>query len=258
MPLLFCLAALLAVCAAQTASAHDIWATAENPAAGQPMTAILGYGHHFPNGEVIAAERVSIFYPLEVINSKGEKLPLKPGDANYKFLTESPVENGTYLITTGYKPTFWSYTPAGSAMKPKNETPGATSCEQWYRYAKGVVNIGGVADNFVTKPIGVKLELVPETNPGALKVGQPLVVQALLDGQPVKGNVILGTYAGNELTDDGNRDFYTKTNNEGKFTFVPIAPGLWTLMVEVLGLDYPDKAVCDTDNGDATLTFQVN
>jgi uncharacterized GH25 family protein len=252
-----CLLATLAFIAAPQASAHEIWANAQNPAAGQPLVAILGYGHDFPNGEEIAAERVPIFYPMEVLNSKGEKLPLKAGDKNYISITEAPVQDGTYLLVTGYKPTFWSYTPEGSVMKAKNETPGATSCERYSRTAKGIVNIGGAVEDFVTKPIGKQLEIVPLVNPGAVKVGGDLPMQVLKDGKPLPKVEIKGTLEGNKHQEAGNRDFWTKTDDQGKFTLNPIKEGLWTVMVDVQS-DFPDKAVCDVEAGDSTLTFYIS
>ncbi|MDR0621325.1 MAG: DUF4198 domain-containing protein [Deltaproteobacteria bacterium] len=251
-----CLIAALAFVFAPMASAHEIWATAENPTAGQPLVGILGYGHDFPHGEEIAAERVSIFFPLDILNAKGEKLATKAGDKNYIFITEEPVQEGTYLLLTGYKPTFWSYTPEGSVMKAKNETPGATSCEQYSRFAKGVINIGAAADDFVTKPVGNKLEIVPLVNPGKVKVGGDLPLQVLNDGKPLAKATVKGTLEGNKYQEDGNRDFLAVTNDEGKFTMSPIKDGLWTLVVEVKS-DYPDKAVCDDLAADATLTFTI-
>ena len=238
------------------ASAHEIWAMAENPEAVKPLVGFLGYGHHFPEGEDIAADRLSIFYPVEIINSKGEKLPTKPGDTNYKVVTEAPVEAGTYLVTAGYKPTFWSSGPAGSVMKAKNEAPGTTSCESWARYAKGVVNIGGAVDDFVTKPLGTRLELVPLVNPGTVKVDGDLVVQALYEGQPLEGAEVKGTVAGNRYAEGSNRDFYAKTDSDGKFTFQPTKAGLWTFVVESYH-PYADTSVCDQDALDATLTVTI-
>jgi uncharacterized GH25 family protein len=248
--------AVLAFVLAPQASAHEIWANAENPTAGQPLVAILGYGHDFPNGEEIAAERLPIFFPLEVIDAQGNKLALKAGDKNYISITEEPVKEGTYLLTTGYKPTYWSYTPEGSAMKAKNETPGATSCEQYSRSAKGIVNIGAATDDFVTKPIGNKLEIVPLVNPGTVKVGGDLPLQVLSDGKPLPKADVKGTLAGNKHQEAGNRDFLATTDGEGKITMSPLKEGLWTLVVETKS-DYPDKAVCDVIAGDATLTFNI-
>jgi uncharacterized GH25 family protein len=250
------LLAVLTFIVAPQASAHEIWATAENPEAGKPLTAILGYGHDFPNGEEIAAERVSIFNPMEVLNSKGEKLALKAGDKNFISITEAPVEEGTYLLVTGYMPTFWSYTPEGSVMKPKNEAAGATSCERYTRTAKGIINIGAAADDFVTKPLGKQLEIVPLVNPGTVKVGGDLPMQVLKDGQPLPKAEVKGTIAGNKHQEAGNRDFWTTTDGEGKFTFSPIKDGLWTVMVDVQS-DFPDKTVCDVEAGDSTLTFYI-
>lgn len=254
---LSCLAMMMALTGANVASAHEIWATALNPQAGQPLTAVLGYGHQFPDGEDIAAERVPIFYPLEVVTSTGEKLALKPGDKNYLAVTEKPVTDGTYLILTGYKPTFWSFTPGGSVMKPKNEAEGATGCEHYSRAAKGIVNIGGANDPFVTKPVGTKLEIVPQANPGTIKVGDDLVLVVLYDGKPLRAAEVKGSYAGNKHLEAGNRDFYGLTDPEGKITFSPIKAGVWTLAIETRA-EYPDKAVCDDEAGDATLTFTIN
>jgi uncharacterized GH25 family protein len=248
--------AALAFIIAPKAQAHDLWATAENPTAGQPLVGILGYGHDFPEGEEIAAERVSIFYPLEVIDAQGNKLATKPGDKNYIFVTQEPVKEGTYLLTTGYKPTFWSYTPEGSAMKSKKDTPNATSCEQWTRWGKGIVNVGAAADDFVTKPIGNSLEMVPLTNPGKVKVGDDMVIQVLFDGKPLPKTTVAGILAGNKHHEDGNRDFYATTNGEGKITFSPIKEGLWTLIV-IAQKEFEDKAVCDTTDVDASLTFNI-
>ena len=251
------LALALTLLGGTPALAHEIWATADNPQAGQPLVAVLGYGHHFPEGEEIAAERLPIFYPLEVVTAAGEKLAMRPGDKNYLAVTEKPVENGTYLVLTGYKPTYWSFTPEGSVMLPKTEAKGATSCERYSRAAKGVINIGGAADAFVTKPVGTKLEIVPGANPGAVKVGGDLPLTVLYDGQPLKSAAIKGTVEGNKYMEEGNRDFYAVTDNDGKAIFSPVKAGLWTLAVEIRA-DYPDKAVCDEEAGDATLTFTIN
>jgi uncharacterized GH25 family protein len=181
---------------------------------------------------------------------------MKPGDKNFVAVTEKPVPEGTYLVLAGYKPTFWSYTPQGSVMKPKNEAQGATSCERYSRAAKGVVNVGAAADNFVTKPVGSKLEIVPLVNPGLVKVGGDLPLQVLLDGKPAPKAEIKGTLAGNKLQGKGNRDFYAVTDREGKAVMSPIKEGFWNLAVEVKSA-FPDKSVCDDDAADAALSFVI-
>ena len=252
----FCLAVIMVLSGVSAAMAHEIWAIAENPTEGQPLVAILGYGHEFPHGEEIAAERLSIFYPLQVVDSKGNELALKPGDKNFKAVTEKPIEKGTYMILTGYKPTFWSKGPEGSVMKAKNEVPGATTCERYSRAAKGIVNIGGASDDFVTKPVGTKLEIVPLVNPAKVKAGQEFPIQVLYDGKPLRNAQVKGTIEGNKYAEGGNRDFLALTDRDGKATMVPLKGGNWTLAVEVRD-EFPDKAVCDDEAGDATLTFFI-
>ena len=251
-----CLSAFLLLSGASVSMAHEIWAIAENPQEGQPLVAVLGYGHDFPNGEEIAEARLPIFFPLQVIDAKGQEMALKPGDKNFKAVTEKSVEKGTYMILTGYKPTFWSKGPEGSVMKPKNEVPGATTCERYSRAAKGIINIGGAADDFVTKPVGTKLEIVPLVNPGKVKVGQDFPIQVLNDGKPLSRAQVKGITEGNRLAEAGNRDFFGITDKDGKLTMIPMKSGAWTLAVEVKA-DFPDKAVCDDEAGDATLTFFI-
>jgi uncharacterized GH25 family protein len=248
--------AVLSFVVVPQAKAHDIWAMAENPAVNKPLVAILGYGHDFPKGEEIAADRVSIFNPLEVVDSQGNKLAMKPGAKNFIAVTEKPVPEGSYLVLTGYKPTFWSSTPQGSVMKSKKEAPGATSCERYSRSAKGVVNVGAAADDFVTKPVGFQLEIVPLVNPGKVKVGGDLPLQVLRDGKPLARAEIKGALAGNKHQGAGNRDFYAITDRDGKATMSPIKEGFWNLSVEVRS-GFADTSVCDEEAGDSTLSFVI-
>lgn len=252
---IFCLSALFVLLCSPAALAHEIWAWAENPQEGQPMTAVLGYGHDFPNGEDISPERLSIFFPIKVVGAKGE-MAVKPGTKNYLAVTEQPLEKGSYMVLTGYKPTFWSSGPEGSVMKPKNEVPGAVSCERYSRAAKGIINVGGAVDDFVTKPVGTKLEIVPLVNPGTLKTGQAFPVQVLLEGKPLPAAAVKATFAGYPYYEEGNRAFFGLTDKDGKVNIVPHKSGVWTAAVEIKK-PFHDLAVCDDEAGDATLTFSI-
>lgn len=252
---IFALSALLVLLCAPASQAHEIWAWAENPRVGQPLTAILGYGHDFPNGEEIDADRLPIFFPIRVMTSDGEWV-MKPGAKNYEAITEKSLTRGTYMILTGYKPTFWTKGPEGSVMKPKNEVPGAITCERYSRAAKGIINIDGAADDFVTKPVGTKLELVPLVNPGALKAGQPFPIKVLKDGKPVPAAAVKATFAGYPYYEEGNRAFFGVTNKDGVVKVVPTKGGIWTAAVEIKK-GFHDLTICDNEAGDATLTFFI-
>lgn len=251
-----CLTVIMGFSGLAAAMAHEIWATAENPAEGQPLVVILGYGDDFPQGEEIAPDRLPIFNPLKVVDAKGAELALKPGDANFKAVTKQPVKKGTYLVLADYRPTYWSERPEGSVMKPKNEVPGATACGRYSRAAKGIVNIGGVLDDFVTKPIGAKLEIVPLLNPGQIKAGQNLPLQVLYNSKPLPSAQITGIRGGNKYVDEGNRDFFAETDKDGKIIMAPLTGGDWTLAVSVKE-EYPNKSVCDNESNDASLTFFI-
>lgn len=254
-----CLMAIFLLSGVSTAIAHEIWVMAEKPAEGKPLTAILGYGEDFPEPEPIAADKLPIFNPLKVVDANGHELALKATDKNYRMVSEKAVEKGTYMVLGGYKPTFWSYVPEGSVMKPKNETPGATKCERYSRAAKGIVNIGGAADDFVTKPIGAKLEIVPLVNPAKIKAGHDLSIQVLHNGKPfvhAKVEGIIADHKHGHSHDEGDADFTGRTDENGKLTMTSVKGGLWLLMVETKE-PYPDQSVCDYEAGDATLTFFI-
>lgn len=254
-----CLMVIFALSGVSTATAHEIWVTAENPVEGKPLTAILGYGEDFPDPEPIAADKLHIFDPLKVVDSSGHELALKASEKNYRMVSEKAVGKGTYMVLGGYKPTFWSYVPGGSVMKPKNEVPDATKCERYSRSAKGIVNIGGAADDFVTKPIGTKLEIVPLLNPAKVKAGHDFPIQVIHNGKPFVRAKIEGIIAdhkhGHKHGED-DADFTGLTDDNGKLIVTSLKGGLWLLMVENKER-YPDQSVCDDEAGDATLTFFI-
>lgn len=247
---------VMALAGASAVMAHEIWTTAENPVEGKPMVVIVGYGEGYPTPSDIDHDKLHIFNPLKVVDSKGHALPLKAGDKNYKAVTEQAVGKGSYMVLSGYKPTYWTKGPDGSVLKQKNEVPGAISCGRYAREAKGVVNIGGAADDFVTKPVGTKLEIVPLVNPGKVKAGQDFPLQVLYDGKPLAKAKIEGLIAGNKYIEEGNLDYVGETDKDGKFIFVPSKDGQWILMVE-FKQPYHDKAVCDLESVDASLTFNI-
>ncbi|WP_308779347.1 DUF4198 domain-containing protein [uncultured Campylobacter sp.] len=61
--------------------------------------------------------------------------------------------------------------------------------------SKRVLNLGETND-FVTKPVGVKIEIVPLQNPAEFRVDKPFKLQVFADGKPLERAKLTGTFAG--------------------------------------------------------------
>jgi uncharacterized GH25 family protein len=218
--------------AGPAALAHDMWATADQPQPGKPLTAVIGYGHNFPQFEVIPDEEASLFKPLRVIGPKGE-LTMKAGSPNYAWVSSEPAAAGSYLVVADVAPVFWSKTPSGWVMKPKNEAEGGLECGHYLENAKGVVKIGsGDGAAAVGKPVGLPIEIVPQLDPAAVKSGQKLPLLVLFQGRPLAGAKVEGRFAGfAQMASPGAVAFADTTDQEGVVKFVPLRAGDWILTV---------------------------
>ena len=158
--------------------------------AGQPATFSLG--------------RVIRFH-IENASRRFEVLPLQRDPAGMARLTESGLQvvsfenKPTYLELPGDR--FNSYLQAEGleGILEARRQAGASDLlgkESYSRCAKSLLWVdgdepaeGGVALH--NKPVGLTLELLPETNPYRLTAPAPLTVQLLYEGQPVTGALVM-------------------------------------------------------------------
>jgi uncharacterized GH25 family protein len=252
------LLASLALVAAlgSSAMAHDMWATAENPAPGQALKAVIGYGHNFPALEAIPDEELQ-FFKVSVQGPSGS-LELAPGQPNYVFNTKAPVDKGSYLVVSNVDPIFWTKTPSGWSMKPKSETPGGLECGHYIEGAKGVVIVGDDnAAELVTKPVGLPIEIVPLANPATVKAGSKLTLQVLLQGKPLAGAKVDGRFGDySKQTSPTALAFSDTTDQKGLVSFVPLSAGEWIITTRSEA-PYPEPATCDKVDYGTSLFFLI-
>lgn len=250
----FLLSFILSTSVVSLAFAHDFWAGAKDGAEGKPIIVQIGYGHSFPELEPIDKERLSIFNAPTLIGKNGN-VALKKSVIDYEYVSEKPLDKGSYIAVVTYKPTSWSTLADGSSkMDNKTNLKGVISCEHWTRFAKRIINIDS-SDDFVTKPLGHALELIPLKNPNEAKVGEPFKIQVLFNGRPRVGAKVTGTfekYSDNPST----KAFATVTDEKGQFDLIPLKNGNWFLMVEY-SKPFEDETKCDTADYDASLAFNI-
>jgi hypothetical protein len=118
--------------------------------------------------------------------------------------------------------------------------------ETYRKLAKTALRVGTAGDGSWAEPVGLPLEIVPETDPTALRAGDALAVRVLRAGRPLPGFVL--------AADPGRaaaRRFAT-TDAEGRLSFVLDAAGPWMLA----GTDLrPAGAEWESDF--TTLTLEV-
>ncbi|MDR1577772.1 MAG: DUF4198 domain-containing protein [Deltaproteobacteria bacterium] len=252
----FALALALGAFSAQ-AIAHDFWAEAKAPKVNQKLTASIGYGHNFPEGEDLKAEDLNTrFIPPKVYGENGE-LALAPGEKNTAYNSVDKLAPGYYVIATQTNGTFFTRSEDGYASKPKNEVKGAKSCSYNTRFGKEVIKLGAAKNqDLATKPFGQTLEFVPQADPTNIKVGQPFPVKILYQGQPLRGAEVSAYLAG-LVKNNAALFFQANTSPEGIVNLIALKAGDWLAKVTVEE-PYQDKKVCDTSNATASFTFRVH
>lgn len=232
------------------ASAHDFWLFGEN---GEKASVNIGYGHDFPNPEPINEKRVALFETPMIIKKDGDKIKLKQSGENYHFEAEK-LKNGTYALIGEYKPTFWTEDTEGKwHMDGTRDTiKNAKFCEKAVMNAKSVINVDA-DDEFITKPLGQRLEIIPLANPAKFKVDEPFKVRVLFEGKPLKVGTIDGFFDGFL---NGKSAFHATTDLKGETEVLALRPGKWMLKV-VHKLPFEDAKKCDEEIIVATFAFEI-
>ncbi len=233
---------------AGAAGAHDLWLSCPQAKAGQKLVIEMGYGHKFPQSEPLDPKLVDELY---VIGPQG-KISTSPL-AGMKYQSARPLAQGSYLVVGSSKPQWYSLSPDGWVNKPKNQVPEAIRCVRAVKYAKTLVNLGGKPGQ-VSKPVGQPLEIVPLADPAALKAGDELPVQVLLNGKPLAKAEVMATFAG--FSREGAMAFYAKTDDKGLVKVKLWHPGRW-LVRTGHKTPFKDPARCDTFSQGAALTFEL-
>ena len=101
------------------------------------------------------------------------------------------------------------------------------------------------------RPVGLTLELVPETDPRRLVAGAPFAVRLLYRGRPLAGALVKA------FPKDGNeRRLATRTDPQGRARFVLPEAGIW-LINAVHMVDAPAQSDARWESLWSSLTFEA-
>lgn len=256
---LLALALLSAALLPASAQAHEFFVVPRGDAAkAAPVIVEAQAAHVFlHSAEVEKADKVRV----ELIGPKGaeQALKLHPGTASKALegTLRGPV-NGPAWLAGHRLPEVWSVTTEGvlpgdrAALEAQGKT--VRSVGRYEKFAKTALVPGGDAA-FWSRPLGQTLEIVPLGSPDALKAGDTLVVQVLLDGQPVPQAEVGLSHDGYSPEEDAYKHIL-HTDARGRVSLTPDAPALWLARVAVTR-PVTDAAGVDEENLRATLLFPV-
>lgn len=202
--------ALLLVVSAVSARAHDTWIKprAFRVAIGAPlvvdMTSGMGFPalDHAPEAERLATAKVRLQGRVHDIEGKAR-------GAHALVLTARPSAAGIAAVYVSTRPNTLTLDEAHVAEYLEEigadeeigrvwrlrEAP-RTWRETYRKHAKCYVRLGDAPDASWTEPVGLPLEIVPESDPSALRSGAELTLRVLKRGEPAVGFAVTAVTAG--------------------------------------------------------------
>jgi uncharacterized GH25 family protein len=266
------MAGLAVLIAGIPVDAHDFWLASSPWRPSAPLVTITGnVGERFPTPETFPPpDRIE---RLWLVGPRGE-IAVEPAyrreQNSLAADLQLPHASGTYLVVMTVKPRvapstpkeWMSYLQAEGldgivAEWQKSGETARDAREKYSRYAKAVIRHGSGASAHVTRPLGLRAEFVPETDPSGLRAGQTLTVRLLADGQPVKGALVGAVYeAWRGAVDDW--PLKARTDADGRVRLTLDHAGSW--LVRTVHMERARNASAseaDWESYWATLTFQI-
>ena len=262
------LGTVLAILAAAPALAHDFWLQPLHfsipPKVSTPLTVLVGHGPYRSrwSGAVDRVVLMKSYGPNGAVDQKSALHPSSEKDGDFAF--DKP---GTYVLAfqSTYAESnlpFIRYndyikveglTPA-IAYRERTKTTETPGREIYSRRAKSLIQVGSPqgqgAQPWVTKPVGLSLEIVPDKNPYTLPPNEELPVHVLYDGKPLAGALVKLT----NLEFDVRPVAMHLSDAQGRASFMFPRTGTWLINV-IWTKPISGNPKADFDTTFSSLTF---
>lgn len=211
--------------------AHDAWIE------GKDGKFIVVYGH----GKEVETYDAGKVKEVRAYDANGDVIQVVIEKAGYPVMVK-PIGKPA-LLGMFFDNGFWSKTPDGWKNKPKKDVPDAIEASQSMKYSKALLHW----NSKFSKPLGMKMEIIPLQNPFLLKAGDAFQIQVLLDGKSAQG---VGVNAGGYHRDD------VKTDQDG-MAKVRIEKGGFQIITASVRIPLKDNENADVLSQSANITFEV-
>ena len=266
MAMLLCLGLLV------TASAHDLFLKLDSYFLKPNSKAIVRLlnGTFRTSENPVARDRmadVSLIFPKGGPNGGRANPPAADwrDEGKIAVLSFQTAEAGTYVAGLYTKPReialkaaqFNNYLaheglPDTLAARKKNGELNKDAREQYSKHVKAIFQVGEAHTDSYKTPLNYPVEIIPQQNPYALKVGQTLEVLCVKDGQPLAGQFVL---AGRELNGKELAAPGVRTDQSGLARIALKGVGKW--YVKFIHMAAVNDAQVNYESKWATLTFEV-
>ena len=131
--------------------------------------------------------------------------------------------------------------------------------ERYTKHAKGIFQVGDKLTDDYKAPLGYKLEVSMDQNPGSLKVGDTVTFTVLYDGKPAANLPVFVNHAGNRHPDSTPAPeasiYQLKTDAGGRGSFEITEKNKWYM--QMIHMQKVDDEDADWESNWATLNFHV-
>ena len=251
-----------------TVSAHDLWLVPEprHPSVGENIRLLAQTGMKFPDSlSAVTPDRLDGAW---IVDASGRREIGEMKVDGSSLVLETRLDNpGVVLAAVAVQPKFIHLKaeefneylehdglPQILELRKKTGQLEAEAREMYAKLAKAILKVGeGGSQELATKPVGLRIEIVPLEDPHQLSSsGGSLPVQVLWESQPLQGVYVYPLADGE---DEYHQGYETDVNGK---TSVPIkGAGLWSLHC-IFMRPYTDKSKADWESFFATTTFFVD
>jgi len=177
---------------------------------------------------------------------------------------------GTYVVGVSTKPKiielsadafeeYLKHDGIEDVLKARQDAkaPRSSVRERYSKHVRTILQVGATQTDDFSRPLGYPAEILLQTNPAALKVGDTLSFKALRKGQPMSGQLVYASFDGfhGHSPDGGHINAVRlRTDEAGKGSFKISRPGKW--YVTLINMQ---KVTGDADyeSNWSTVTFEV-
>ena len=138
------------------------------------------------------------------------------------------------------------------AKRTKDGELGKDIRERYSKHVRAIFQVGSARTEEYKTSLHYPVEIIPQSNPYSLKVGQTLPVLCTLDGKPLVNQFVI---AGWESVDRRLHSLDTRTDAKGIARFKLMAAGKW--YVKMIYMAASNEPGINYESKWATLTFQI-
>jgi uncharacterized GH25 family protein len=163
--------------------------------------------------------------------------------SDYAYIGLEAEKFNAYLKEDGLDNVYQQRATTNTLNKPSKEF--------YARFVKLLVQVGSKMDDTFKKPVGQRIEIVPQQNPYLLKPGDYLECLVLVEGKPMPHQLVK---VWNKIAHSSFlQDIYTE--NDGKVKFPISAQGTW--MVSTVRMIPSEKPGADWQSMWGSLVFGI-